>query len=108
MAWPLQSFFSAAGSGGGRCAQCVAVPGLGVFFGGSGSWSTGWFSPGHAAAGQDEHTGLSSLKDFFTVATELLGRWRRVDQTNLLPPIVQLLYFFWGFFFLISWTLKHA
>lgn len=55
--------------------------------------------------------GLSCLKDFFffTVATELLGRWRRVDQTNLLPPIVQLLYFFQYFvLLLISWTLKHV
>lgn len=36
------------------------------------------------------------------MTTELLGRWRRVDQTNLLPPIVQLLYFFWGFFFFLN------
>lgn len=65
MAWPLQSFCSAAGSGGGRCAQCVAVPGLGVFFGGSGSWSTGWFSPGLAAVGVGdlELQGRTSTQD---------------------------------------------
>lgn len=78
----------------------------------------GWFGPGRAAVGVGDwscRVGSAHRTElpegFFTVATEVLGRWRRVDQTSLLPPIVQLLYFFLGFFFfffLISWTLKHA
>lgn len=55
--------------------------------------------------------GLSCLKDFFFFHCGHRIAWqvRRVDQTNLLPPIVQLLYFFQYFvLLLISWTLKHV
>lgn len=39
-AWPMQSFFSAAGSASrGRYAQCVILPEAGCVFEGSGLWS---------------------------------------------------------------------
>lgn len=51
----------------------------------------GW-EAGSCVVGSVHRTKLPER--FATVATELLGRWGRADQTDLLPLIVRLLYLF--------------